>query len=134
MGDFPTLRFLGTSLRKPLTTGPINMTQRAPTERRKRTRLALRWEVRILVPKFDLDLRGVTSNVSSEGFYCVLPKPLPPGEMVACDIAIPAPSAPGEQHSLHCRCTVVRTESIGEESFGVACAIDEYTVLPNQIR
>jgi hypothetical protein len=108
------------------------MTQTAPAERRKRMRLALHWEARIRKPGSDAEVRAETRDVSSEGFYCVSPEPFSPGQRVDCAIAIPAPSASGRQHNMHCHCTVVRLERIRGHLFGVACRIDEYSVSSGQ--
>jgi hypothetical protein len=96
-------------------------------------RLALRWVARIRKPGCDAEIRAETRDVSSEGFYCVSPEPFLPGQTVDCAIAVPAPSGPGCQHNLHCHCTVLRTERVEENLFGVAMRIDEYSVSSGQI-
>jgi hypothetical protein len=96
-------------------------------------RLALHWSVRLGNAASGAEIHAETLNISSGGFYCIARRPLTPGETVDCAIEIPAPSSPGRQHSVNCRCTVLRIERLSDESFGLACHIDDYSLSPGII-
>lgn len=95
-------------------------------------RLALHWSVRLRSAD-GAEIHAETLNISSEGFYCIARRPLTPGETADCSIGIPAPSSPGRQHYVTCQCTVLRIERLSDESFGIACHIDDYSLSPGII-
>jgi PilZ domain len=102
------------------------MSDNGSKERRKRLRVPLRWIARLKRPASDREIRTETHNLSSEGFYCVSPEIFEPGESIECAIGLPLDGS-RQERNLSCRCTVLRTERIGDALFGVACRIDDYT-------
>ncbi len=96
-------------------------------------RLELHWSVRLRKPGSGMEAQAETSNISSEGFYCTLKQSLTPGQTVDCAIGIPAPASPNRQHYVNCQCTVLRVERLSDESFGIACRIDDYSLSPGII-
>jgi c-di-GMP-binding flagellar brake protein YcgR len=103
-----------------------------PNERRKRLRVDLHLNVRFA--KFgSRPIETRTKNLSSEGFYCLSPEPLTPGEELACVIVIPAedPQSREDALSLECRARVVRVEKAEREGFfGIACHMENYRAVP----
>jgi hypothetical protein len=97
-------------------------------ERRRRRRFPLQCTV-----EFDRDgqtfLSG-TLNISSQGFYCIVDKPVKPGEELHCLVDLmeghAGLSLPGV--SLNCDVLVLRSEDRGE-GHGIACWIKKYTVV-----
>jgi len=100
------------------------------SERRHRQRLPLHWNVFIFREADSCPLSSRTKDLSSEGFYCLVEKPLTPGEEVYCDIIIPpqGPLIQAAGGSLHCRIRILRVETIAGGSYGLACRIEEYSV------
>jgi len=96
-------------------------------------RLALHWSVRLRRAGSGGEMHAETLNISSEGFYCISRELLTAGETVDCAIGIPAPSFPGRQHCVNCQCTVLRIERLSDESSGIACHIDDYSLSPGII-
>jgi PilZ domain len=97
-------------------------------ERRKTPRIPLRWAVCLERPASGRQIRTETENFSSAGFYCVSPEPFSFGEKIECALRPLLPETP-QYRDLRCRCTVVRSERIGGDLFGIAFRIDDYTVL-----
>jgi hypothetical protein len=101
----------------------------SPAERRKFKRLPLHLPVRLSRPKAS-PIHCTTENISSEGFYCVSPDPVVPGERLDVEIALPAHS-PGRYESrvrLKCQAVVVRVHSTWLGSgFGIGCRIENYS-------
>jgi hypothetical protein len=100
------------------------------SERRHRQRLPLHWNVYIFREADSCPLLSRTKDLSSEGFYCLVEKPLTPGEEVYCDIIIPPQGAfiQSAGGSLHCRIRILRVEATGSGGYGLACRIEEYSV------
>ena len=74
-----------------------------------------------------------TRNVSSEGFYCLCPELLVPGEELECVILIPAedPKFREDALGLQCRARVVRVEKSDREGlFGIGCRMEDYRAVP----
>ena len=74
---------------------------------------------------------GKTSNVSSQGFYCLVQEPLESGERVECTLVIPTPKSgkPDAALSLKCHARLLRVEAVaGDKAFGSAFLIEEYCV------
>jgi hypothetical protein len=77
-------------------------------------------------------LRTEASNISRDGFYCLLNRPVRPGELIGCDIVVPTHSwqDPDDVIYLRCSAQAVRVEKVrtGAE-FGLACRVDDYCVI-----
>lgn len=69
-------------------------------------------------------------NISSDGFYCMAPRPFTPGEWIECDILVPTLADPHRDLLvLRCRAQVLRVETTGkEDAYGLACRIEDYSV------
>lgn len=100
-------------------------------ERRQRPRSNVHWTVYIFGGDETRPMESRTKNLSSSGFYCFLPEPLSTGERLWCQIMVPSEGIGRYQEtiSLKCRVKVVRVESVETGVFGVACLIEDYTVL-----
>ena len=100
-------------------------------ERRARTRLSVRWPVRIISANGAGEtLEGVTENLNSQGFYCWVGKPFSPGDSLSCLIEFPVGPAPGLRRPLlRCEAQVVRSE-FGHSTglYGLACRIKDYLI------
>jgi hypothetical protein len=97
-------------------------------ERRRRPRVAVFWPLYLSRERSHCPLQSRTTNLSSEGFYCLVSIPFTVGEKILCDILIPSHVA--SALSLHCRATILRVETAGvESSYGIACRIEEYSVI-----
>jgi hypothetical protein len=98
----------------------------APADRRRRIRTTVQWPV--LIHDDSGVIETVTRNLSSDGFYCVVPWPPALGAHRACTIRIPF-ARPDLAVILHCRIRVVRIEIDPEEGrFGMAACIEDYRV------
>ena len=98
------------------------------SERRRRPRVPVYWNIYLTREEPHRPLQSRTTNLSSDGFYCFVSAPFAVGETIVCDIAIPSHVTTGL--SLHCRATVLRVESAGDESvYGIACRIEDYSVV-----
>ena len=101
-------------------------------ERRRIPRAALNWTVHVAANGFDYPISATTRDISRDGFYCFLGNPLTPGERIECDIVMPTHSTLDSTDTacLRCRALVVRVEQTGNEAeFGVACRIEEYSIV-----
>jgi hypothetical protein len=101
-------------------------------ERRKRTRTSVHWPVRLLRDRAAKSIGTVTQNLSSSGFYCLSPAPLTPGELLICILTLPTydPRSEERRVSLECQALVIRAEAIPDGSFGIACHIEDYHLVP----
>jgi hypothetical protein len=75
---------------------------------------------------------GKTSNVSSQGFYCLVQEPFESGERVECTLVIPIPKSgkPDAVIWLKCQARLLRVESVaGDKAFGIAFLIEEYCLV-----
>lgn len=101
------------------------------TDRRSKARLGLSWTIYLLRSTDAYPLESKTINVSSKGFYCLAPEPFLVGECIRCTMMIPSFS--GERRddyvALQCQATVLRVDTVEDEKFGLACRIDDYTVV-----
>jgi hypothetical protein len=98
------------------------------TERRGRRRVRLRWPVSILKGEREV-LSGVTENLSSRGFSCVVEKPLAEGETVVCILRWTAGQAFGICEALRCDGYVVWVRAMADGRYCVGCRIDDYKVV-----
>jgi len=100
-------------------------------ERRKWARTHVHWPVLLLRNHGADGIDTVTQNLSSNGFYCLSPEPLKPGESLMCTLKLPAHDPKGEERTLALECTVMvmRAEAASEGFFGIACRIDDYHLI-----
>jgi hypothetical protein len=101
-------------------------------ERRKTRRAALHWTVYVVCARSTHSFRTETRDISRDGFYCVIDRPVTPGERIECDIAVPTHSSfgVGAAAYLRCRAQVVRVEQTETSGhFGVACTIEDYRLV-----
>jgi hypothetical protein len=105
-------------------------------ERRKRARTQVHWPVLLLRNHGAEAIETVTQNLSSNGFYCLSPEPLKPGESLLCTLKLPAFDPRGEERTLALQCTVVvmRAESSADGYFGLACRIEDYHLVRSAMR
>jgi hypothetical protein len=98
-------------------------------ERRRRERLTLHWNVYLFRQADSCPLISRTRDISSDGFYCIVDKPLTPGEQIYCDIIIPPHVSLTQSGgaSIHCHVQVLRVQTAGNGSYGIACRIEEYS-------
>jgi PilZ domain len=97
-------------------------------ERRTTSRLALRWNLRLSSGTIGT-IETETENISSRGFYCILTKPLVPGDSLDCQLSIPNYGPGWVTRSILCKAEVVRVETRGSEpGFGVGCRILDFTL------
>jgi hypothetical protein len=102
----------------------------ATRERRKRTRIALRWPVYLYREQGGPSIESLTENLTSNGFYCVSKELFQLGEQLECVIAIPAGAFgySADPIRLQCRVKVMRIEN-QIDRFGLGCAIEDYELL-----
>src|SRR5438046_7535356 len=97
-------------------------------DRRQHVRIPLTCSVRLLREGCPTCIRAETRDISSGGFYCLANQPLIPGEVLKCDLMLPASrSLKKSKMALHCTVEVLRIEerTLG---FGWACRIQNYSV------
>ncbi len=102
-----------------------------PVERRRRARSSVQWRVSLFRRHFAEPVEAKTDNLSSEGFYCSTDKTFTPGERLLALLHVPShnPSAYESTCKLKCDAQVVRVDA-GNGAFGVACRIEDYTLVP----
>ncbi len=101
-------------------------------ERRTRQRAALQWVVYVARAGGKHRVNSRTSNVSSQGFYCLVQEPFEPGERVECTMVIPVPksSNPEDVLWLRCQAKVLRVDVMTPNTTcGIAFQIEEYSVV-----
>jgi hypothetical protein len=100
-------------------------------ERRQRPRSNVHWTVYIFGGDGTRPLESRTKNLSSNGLYCYVQERLTIGERLHCQIMVPGDdiSRSHETISLNCRVKVLRVEPFDSHVYGVACLIEDYTVL-----
>ena len=94
--------------------------------------MSLHWTLYLIRNGGERRVRTKTSDISPEGFYCVLDHWIPPGEHLECEIAVPPhdPKNPDDVIYLRCQAQAVRVERMaGDTEFGVACRIEDYRVV-----
>jgi hypothetical protein len=82
-------------------------------------------------------LRATTTNISSDGFYCLVDQPVRTGDVFECDIVVPAhsPLSPDDVVYLRCHAQAVRVEKAGSGSeYGIACRIENYHLIRGKNR
>lgn len=105
------------------------------TDQRSRNRVKLSWTVHFFCNGGD-PLEGRTHNVSCEGFLCAVPQGLRTGESIHCTIVIPTFNSEchGTSIALNCRAKVVRMECLETGAYNVACHIEAYDVIRQDVR
>jgi len=104
----------------------------AGIERRRSHRATLHWTLYLKPDGSSHPVRTEASNISRDGFYCVLDQPVRPGDRVRCDIVVPTHSSQNPDDVVYLRCSahVVRVEQIGAgPEYGLACRIENYYVI-----
>jgi hypothetical protein len=102
------------------------------SERRTRVRAALEWVVHVSRAGGTRLVSGKTSNVSSQGFYCLVQEPLQSGERLECTLVVPIPKSgkPNAVLWLKCQARLLRVDpGVGDRAFGIAFLIEEYCVM-----
>jgi hypothetical protein len=105
----------------------------ATGERRRSRRVPLRLTLYLGCNGAGHPLRTQTRNISSDGFYCLVDRPVKPGDSFSCDILIPthASQDPDDVVYLRCNAHAARVESLGDGAgFGLACRIEDYRLIP----
>jgi len=97
-------------------------------ERRRRARATLHWIVYMKRPSLETQVRAETLNLSSDGFYCLAPRPFLAGETLECTIVLPPSDHGEEERRLSGRATVLRVEPAGAPQFGIACRLEDYSL------
>jgi hypothetical protein len=97
-------------------------------ERRRRTRVAVRWACQLIDARGDIVL-SATENLSSEGFYCLASGNFVLGDLLVCSLYLPKRDAGGSGNLpiLQCTARVVHVESQGEVQ-GVGFAFEDYSL------
>ena len=103
-------------------------------ERRSRIRTRLRWRVLLWSHETEA-IETVTENLSSSGFYCFCRKPLTPGESIISVLLLPSHNPGGEDRplSLECKVTIMRAAPTLDGLFGIACRIEDYSLITGPI-
>lgn len=98
--------------------------------RRKRDRVALSLTMHVLRAGSTCLLVTKTTNISSEGFYCIVPEPLNIGEIIHAVIRVSAVEIRFVTRlvALDCVARVLRVEPKEGGRYGLACHIEEYSV------
>ncbi|MEI9813409.1 MAG: PilZ domain-containing protein [Acidobacteriota bacterium] len=101
---------------------------RAPAvERRQHPRFRIQCAIRLKIPGGP-HLTASATDVSSGGFFFVSRQAIAADTKVECDLEIPDGTA--TPFVLHAEAVVVRLQSIEPGSFGIACRLLDYSVLP----
>ena len=100
------------------------------TDRRRRSRLKLSWTVLLRSRNGDKPIEGWTKDISSDGFYCLVPEPLDVGADTSFTIPVPIFDAERrrDMFRLEGRARVVRLETLGNGLYGIACHVEDYRV------
>ena len=100
------------------------------TERRTRDRVLLSCSVRLYRRGCPQPFEGETRDLSSAGFYCLVPETFLPGDQLDCILTVPGRnfSFDSGNVNLHCEVEVTRVEP-QPVGYGVACRIDHYSLI-----
>lgn len=102
-----------------------------PKERRRRVRTSVHWRLKIYGATSKRTAETITTNLSSDGLYCIIDGPFTVGEKVTMLLEAPAHDPTGSEPtcSLRCEGCVVRVETTSAANrFGVACRIDDFVL------
>src|SRR6266702_3766524 len=96
-------------------------------ERRTRARVLLTCPLQLYRSSNPQAFTGVTRDLSSAGFYCLVQEPMTPGDQLDCILTVPATnfSSDSGDVNLHCQVEVIRVDK-RSAVFGVACRIHKY--------
>lgn len=98
-------------------------------ERRRRTRVLVHWPLCFFSVGGTEVIETTTTDLSSDGFYCVANAPFVPGEIRECTLGVPTNRRNGGERiqPIQCRVRVIRVEALGEGGlFGIGCHIEDY--------
>ncbi len=97
-------------------------------DRRRRSRMRVRWALRF--PKWDTAeaVEAVTHNLSSDGFGFLAKIPFVPGEFRVCMLAVPAnhPRTDEPAMSVECKVRIVRSQAQQDGLYEIGCKIEDY--------
>jgi hypothetical protein len=101
------------------------------TDRRRKVRVPLALTVYLLRVAGKYPIECKTRDLSSEGFFCLVPEPLAIAEPVRCVLVFPAfdPQSPRQTILIESQARVVRVEQVGAGQYGTGFLIEEYRVI-----
>jgi PilZ domain len=107
----------------------------AGPERRRRTRTPLRCPITLFRCNSTDAVESTTSNLSCEGFHCLVESEYLIGDQLTALLRIPAfdPSGKEQSCTLSCLVRVIRVDACNREGiYGLSCAIDAYHLTHTQ--
>ena len=106
----------------------INSLAPKPMDRRRRVRMQVHWPLRFLRSDLLEAVETVTSDLSSEGFYCLANTPFVPGELRVCTLGVPTnyPRSGERMLTVECKVRIVRAQLRDDGLYGVGCHIEDY--------
>ncbi len=98
-------------------------------DRRVRARVPLRCPIQLYRSDDPKPVTGETQDLSSAGFYCLVPEEVREGDHLDCILTLPSENITHtDDVNLHCEVEVIRVEN-RPAKFGVACRIDRYSLV-----
>jgi len=109
--------------------GAVGCGRNGMIERRRNARIPLHCVLRLSREGEPGSLITKTENISSTGFYCIVPHQFSVGDRLECDIQIPVHrfALSGSELHLTCKAMVTRVQAVGAE-FGIGCEFREFGV------
>lgn len=105
-------------------------------DRRKRLRIPAQWKLFLFQGADTHPLETTTRDISSEGFYCFIPVPLLPGQMLQYLLLMPTSGSSEPLLCLEGTAQIRRLENL-KEGYGIGCQVQEYHILtlgPQELR
>lgn len=101
------------------------------TERRRYPRVPVHWTVFLISESDPYPAEGITKDMSSQGFYCLVPRMFSVGESVRCALVIPSHYTyqSDTMVCLKAKARVLRVENLDGTTYGIACQIESYRVV-----
>lgn len=96
-------------------------------DRRRRPRIPAHWPVYLVRESDSHPLETVTKDLSSEGFSCYVPEPVPPGQFLECALIIPSHAKSADHLCLKGRVQVIRLETVGD-LYEIGCRLHDYSI------
>jgi hypothetical protein len=90
--------------------------------------MQVHWPLRFLRCGVVDTVETVTSDLSSEGFYCLAKTPFVPGELKACTLGVPTnyPRRGERMLTVECKVRIVRIQLRDDGFYGLGCHIEDY--------